>query len=47
MRARYVFEHIMLPYLLDRRGGDFVSVLMIQKSTLLYRLCVSDRKSVV
>ena len=41
MRARYVFEHIMLPYLLDRRGGDFVSVLMIQKSTLLYRLCVS------
>lgn len=41
MRARYVFEHIMLPYLLDRRGGDFVSVLMIQKQTLLYRLCVS------
>jgi hypothetical protein len=31
----------MLPYLLDRRGGDFVSVLMIQKQTLLYKLCAS------
>ena len=41
MRGRYVFEHIMLPYLLDRRGGDFVSVLMIQKQTLLYKLCAS------
>ena len=41
MKARYVFEHIMLPYLLDRRGGDFVSVLMIQKQTLLYKLCAS------
>jgi len=41
MRARYIFEHIMLPYLLDRRGGDFVSVLMLQKNRLLYRLCLS------
>ena len=41
MRARYVFEHIMLPYLLDRRGGDFISVLMMQKSALLYKLCAS------
>ena len=41
MRARYVFEHIMLPYLLDRRGGDFVSVMMIQKQSLLYKLCAS------
>ncbi|MBO4423649.1 MAG: hypothetical protein J5879_09430 [Clostridia bacterium] len=41
MRARYVFEHVMTPYLLDRRGGDFVSVLMIQKHQLLYKLCAS------
>ena len=41
MRARYIFEHVMLPYLLDRRGGDFVSVLMIQKQSLLYKLCAS------
>ena len=31
----------MLPYLLDRRGGDFVSVLMIQKNELIYKLCRS------
>ena len=31
----------MLPYLLDRRGGDFISVLMMQKSALLYKLCAS------
>ena len=41
MRARYIFEHVMLPYLLDRRGGDFVSVLMIQKQSLLYKFCAS------
>ena len=41
MRGRYVFEHIMLPYLLDKRGGDFVSVLLIQKRQMLYRLCAS------
>ena len=41
MRARYVFEHVMLPYLLDRRGGDFVSIMMIQKQSLLYKLCAS------
>lgn len=41
MRARYIFEHVMTPYLLDRRGGDFVSVLMIQKQSLLYKLCAS------
>lgn len=29
----------MLPYLLDKRGGDFVSVLMIQKNGLLFKLC--------
>ena len=41
MKPRYVFEHIMLPYLLDRRGGDVVSVLLLQKSSLLYKLCAS------
>ncbi len=41
MRARYIFEHVMTPYLLDRRGGDFVSVMMIQKQSLLYKLCAS------
>ena len=41
MRARYVFEHVMTPYLLDKRGGDFVSVMMIQKQSLLYKLCAS------
>ena len=41
MRARYVFEHIMIPYLLDRRGGDFVSTLMMQKSRLVCGLCAS------
>ena len=42
MKARYVFEHIMLPYLLDKRGGDFVSVLILQRQKLLYRLCASS-----
>lgn len=32
---------MMLPYLLDRRGGDFVSVLMLQKQSLLFKLCAS------
>ena len=45
MRARYVFEHIMIPYLLDRRGEMLVSSLIMGGGTTLYNLCRSAYES--
>ena len=41
MRARYVFEHIMIPYLLDRRGRQLVSSLIMGGGLTVYNLCRS------
>ena len=45
MRARYVFEHIMIPYLLDRRGERLVSSLIMGGGASLYNLCRSAYES--
>ncbi len=45
MRARYVFEHIMIPYLLDRRGERLVSSLIMGGGVSLYNLCRSAYES--
>ena len=45
MRARYVFEHIMIPYLLDRRGERLVSSFIMGGSIAVYNLCRSAYES--
>ncbi|MBQ1847886.1 MAG: hypothetical protein II135_07780 [Clostridia bacterium] len=41
MRARYVFEHIMIPYLLDKRGERLVSALIMGGGAAVFNLCRS------
>ena len=45
MRARYVFEHIMIPYLLDRRGERLVSSFIMGGGAAVYNLCRSAYES--
>ena len=45
MRARYVFEHIMIPYLLDRRGEMLVSSFIMGGGAAVYNLCRSAYES--
>ena len=45
MRARYVFEHIMIPYLLDRQGEMLVSSFIMGGGTAVYTLCGSAYES--